>query len=269
MPVRERWSGPTCRRPSACTAQPLSCASWASCCTWTPSLSSSARSTPPSSRIWDLWRSVTQDFFGTANFAVVANETYTRGMRHFLEDELGLPCNFAYARKAWRKDRQRHSPQAHAREAAAGDVRQLQRTHVPERDWARWPRPARRRTSRRRSRARSSAATPARRSWAMPAPPIIVQEFCNALFDALFHILPLGTELDKVDATPSRLLASRTCPWDATRPAGAAQERIGRSAAGAGADLGRQADCATRRARVPATLAKSGHAAARDGLKRA
>jgi len=39
----------------------------------------------------------------------------------------------------------------------------------------------------------------------------IVQEFCNALFDALFHILPLATDLDKVEATPSRL--SQPLPW--------------------------------------------------------
>ena len=40
----------------------------------------------------------------------------------------------------------------------------------------------------------------------------LIQEVCNALFDALFNILPLGSELDKIEPTPSRRL--RELAWD-------------------------------------------------------
>jgi chlorophyllide a reductase subunit Z len=90
----------------------------------------------------------------------------------------------------------------------------------------------------------------------------LVQEFCNALFDALFHILPLGTDLDRVEATPGVTPREAPLPWESERRACWPTPC---SRAGAGADLGRQAPARPRRAmraarRAPRRVTRELHA---------
>lgn len=157
--------------------------------------------------LWDLWRSVTQDFFGTASFAIVAGETYTRGVRNFLEEEMGLPCAFAVQRKPGVK-----TDNDAVQDLLTGKPPMIMFGSFNERMYMA------ERGQRGKFIQLSYPGAIVRRHIGTPVMGYsgaawLIQEVCNSLFDMLFEILPRAGELDAIEPTTTR--AGSALPWSA------------------------------------------------------
>ena len=203
-----RWSARTCKRRSASKAPPLFLRKLGELTGLDPEPFIAREKHTTIKPLWDLWRSRHAGLLRHRQLCASSRPRPTRGASGTSsKTDLGLPCTFAFSRSAGIKP-----DNAAVKEAIRTKPPLVlfgsynERMYLAELNGRSIYVPA------------SFPGAVIRRHTGTPfmgyaGATYLVQEVCNALFDALFNMIPLSTQMDAAEPTLSRTHAE--LPWDA------------------------------------------------------
>lgn len=160
--------------------------------------------------VWDLWKGVQSDWFGTLTIGIVAGQSYAEGLQAFLGDEMGMPISFATSRPRRPGDLDNFAVRQMLHDSppsfvfgsinekiylSEGGARMT--NFIP----AAFPGPV----------VRRAVGTP---FMGFRGTVYLLQEICNRLYEALFNFLPLDSAYSGQNSSNGAANDPGNLPWN-------------------------------------------------------